>query len=335
MTSFAITRPLTTLDTETTSLDVQDARIIEIGMMVEYPEKSYADCDGKGTVLDAPGNVLDGGMYEETCPDCRGTGRTPALEWRTLVNPGIPIPAASTEVHHITDAMVQGCQICQRLKAEHEALDAGPQPESLLTVNDGPPIEVHGLAIDHSFKPWPSFRQLATRLAKFLTNVDFAGKNTRFDLRVLQAEMDRARQPWSYDDALIIDADMLERIMEPRDLSSLYRRRCGKEPEGAHSALADVRMTAEVIEAQLALWPALPRDVRELHDLQWGDWCDSEGCFRFDKKGRVIVWFGKHRGKGINEVPTSYFDWLISGSFPASVKELARKAKLGQFPEKK
>lgn len=33
------------------------------------------ECDGKGEVLDAPGQVLDGGTYWDTCPACKGSGR--------------------------------------------------------------------------------------------------------------------------------------------------------------------------------------------------------------------------------------------------------------------
>jgi CBS domain-containing protein len=54
------------LDTETTGLDAKTARIIEIGLL----------------------------------------GRGIDLSWSSLINPAIAIPAASTAIHHITDAMV-------------------------------------------------------------------------------------------------------------------------------------------------------------------------------------------------------------------------------------
>ena len=316
-----LTRPLAVFDLETTSLDVQDSRIIEIGLMVVYPEKSCSKCLGAGGHNHKliPGTNISEG---DACLHCSATGREPTLEWRTLANPGIPIPAASTEIHGITDAMVQGCQTCGQPKEKHLDSDG----TIILGQFEGPCLV---------FKPWPTFRQLAQRLAKFLYSVDFAGKNTRFDLRVLQAEMDRARQPWSYEGAAIVDADMLERLMEPRDLSSLYKRRCGKEPVDAHSALADVRMSAEVIAAQLALWSELPRDLKALHELQWKDWIDDDGMFKFDKGGRAVVWFGKHRGKLVSEVPGDYWDYVLKQGFGASVKRVASEAKLGRYPERK
>ena len=77
MIPLTLTRPLVVLDCETTGLDAQEARIIEIGMVVLYPEGS-CHCNAD--------------MSQATCKDCGGTGRTPTLEWRTLVNPLVPIP---------------------------------------------------------------------------------------------------------------------------------------------------------------------------------------------------------------------------------------------------
>jgi hypothetical protein len=64
------------------------------------------------------------------------------------------------------------------------------------------------------FKPWPSFKQLAPNLAKGFTDVDFAGKNVRYDLRILSAEFARANVEWSYMDARIVDADRLEHVVD-------------------------------------------------------------------------------------------------------------------------
>jgi hypothetical protein len=35
------------------------------------------ECDGRGSVLDAPARVLDGRAYVVPCPLCHGTGKTP------------------------------------------------------------------------------------------------------------------------------------------------------------------------------------------------------------------------------------------------------------------
>ena len=69
------------LDTETTGFDIENDRVIELGMLLfEFDPEN-------GTVL----RVLE--AFDE------------------LEDPGFPIPPASIEVHHITDDMVQGKRI--------------------------------------------------------------------------------------------------------------------------------------------------------------------------------------------------------------------------------
>jgi len=76
----SLTRPLFILDTETTGINPRTDRIIEIG---------FQRWDATGMTK----------------------------EWRTYVNPGIPIPSASTKVHHITDEMVKNAPRFQALAA--------------------------------------------------------------------------------------------------------------------------------------------------------------------------------------------------------------------------
>jgi DNA polymerase-3 subunit epsilon len=68
-TRLGLTRPLAFVDLETTGVNVETDRIVEIGILRVHPS----------------GRV-----------DC----------WESLINPGLPIPPEATEVHHITDAMV-------------------------------------------------------------------------------------------------------------------------------------------------------------------------------------------------------------------------------------
>lgn len=277
MIPFTLTRPLVIPDTETTGTNTEVDRIIEIGMRVHAP------------------------------------GQKPR-QWRTLVNPGVPIPPASTEVHHITDAMVTACRDCGTSAPEH------------------PPIDLPSCA---KFRPWPAFRQLAQRLADGFTGCDFAGKNVRFDLRIIAAEMARAGVPWSYAGARIVDIDRIEQLGEPRDLSSLYRRRVGRDPVNAHSALDDVMMSEEILEAQFAAFEQLPRDLDALHALQWPGWVDPEGKFRRREDGTVICTFGKYSTRPIREIEPSFWRNFVlkaGSTFSAEIKAIARNALEGRYP---
>jgi len=261
-------RPLAVLDLETTSLNVSEARIVEIGLRVYYPRELEKD----------------------------------TFEWSTIVDPCIMIPKASSETTGIDDNIV----------------DKG---------NAG--------------KPWPKFVQLAGRLARFLSNVDFAGKNVRYDLNVLAHEMFRAKCTWSFAGAAIICADRVEQLLEPRDLSTLYKRRTGREPVGAHRALSDVVMTDELIAVQLNGNMHVFYDggdkvngytARRLHDALWKNWIDSEGKFKFDQMGQPVMAFGKHKGSLMQDVPADYWKFILREDFNSEIKTIARAAMAGTFP---
>lgn len=291
----AIKRPLIMLDTETTGLDPKDARIIEIGFQVWTAD----------------------GLQKE---------------WRSLVNPGVSIPPETTKVHGITDAVVQGCRFTD---ADDPSPCGEPQECHWFPSMEYGTTEADRPTDAHPFRPWPTFAQLAPNLAKGLTDVDFAGKNVRYDLRVLAAEMERAHTAWSYLDARIVDADRLEKLGEPRSLSHLYKKHVGRDPEDAHQALADVRMTTEVIEAQLRKYDALPRDLDLLHAAQWPGWIDPEGKFKFVDGVACIGQWGKWAGKPMRSVERSYWQFIIDKDFSADVKKLAMDALMGVFPEVK
>ncbi|MFN7593630.1 MAG: exonuclease domain-containing protein, partial [Bacteroidota bacterium] len=65
-----LSNPLAVLDLETTGTDYARDRIVEIALVVLYPDGSVK-------------------------------------EWNDLVNPGISIPKASSDIHGITDEMVR------------------------------------------------------------------------------------------------------------------------------------------------------------------------------------------------------------------------------------
>lgn len=273
----AIKRPLIVLDTETTGLDPKDARIIEIGFQVWIAD----------------------GLQKE---------------WRSLVNPGVPIPPESVKVHHIDPTIMDKCAKCYGEKSSHD--ERSP-------------------SVCDAWRPIPTFAQLAPNLAKGLTDVDFAGKHVRFDLRTLAAEMERARVAWSYLGARIVDADRLEQLGEPRSLSHLYKKHVGRDPEDAHQALADVRMTTEVIEAQLRKYDTLPRDLDQLHELQWPGYLCDGGQFKMIN-GIATCCFGKKwNGRPMKDVDRGYYEWIMREDFPADVKKLAMDALMGVFPEVK
>lgn len=306
-----LTRPLFVLDTETTGTDVNNDRIVEIGFEMWTPE----------------------GMTKE---------------WRTLVDPGVPIPKEASDVHGITDDAFERCAVCDASPMEHGV-------NAVIQYGDG-------LLCD-KLSRHPRFVDLAANLTKSFVDCDFAGKNVRFDLRIVAAEMRRARVDWSYAKARVVDNDRLEQLAEPRNLGRMYAKyapcescqgkghnaenggtcnnclgtgKHGKPHEGAHGALSDVRASRVVIVGQLEAHPdALPRNLDELHAKQWPGWIDPDGKFKFVNGVACFANWGKYAGKPMRAADAGYWNFILTNDFGSDVKKLASDAKLGKFPEQK
>ena len=125
-------------------------------------------------------------------------------------------------------------------------------------------------------------------------------------------------------------------------LTAAYKFYCGKEHGGAHRAEADVRVTAEILFAQVEHYADLPKDVAGLDAF-----CNEIDPRRVDVDGK-FVWKGgeaafnfgnKHKGKTLKEVVTQdrgYINWMVDkGNFSADVIRICREALAGTFPVKK
>lgn len=284
--TFTLDRDLVVFDLETTSSNPDDARIVEFGMV----------------------NVK-----------LNGTQKV----YRTLVNPGVPIPAEASHGrpgsgyagHGITDEMVRGCRIgspCLLTENEHDFASVG-----------------------HDFAPWPEFANLSKSLETGFAGVDFAGTNIRYDLKVVRGEfaLDGVTD-WDYEDARIVDVYRIEQIGEPRTLAAIYEKYHGRRFAGAHGALADVAASIEVLNAQFKRFGHLPRDLASLHALCWDGWVDTDGKFAI-VAGVPVVNFGKKwKGCDMRKVDKGYFRWMLGPdqNFAPSTRKVAEAALKGVFP---
>src|SRR5579872_3732343 len=83
-----LVRPVAFLDLETTGIDPQNSRIVEIGVSIVHPD-----------------------------------GAVKPKGWSQRINPTVPIPAEATAIHGITDADVAACPKFEDLAAKiHKAL---------------------------------------------------------------------------------------------------------------------------------------------------------------------------------------------------------------------
>jgi DNA polymerase-3 subunit epsilon len=173
---------------------------------------------------------------------------------------------------------------------------------------------IHGIR-DEDVRDKPTFRDRLSKIRAVFSNSDVAGFNiARFDMPLLQSELERVGVK-AFSSRNIVDAMTIFHYKEKRDLSAALRYYCDKDIENAHSALADVRATVEVLEAQLSRYADLPTTVSELAAVGKGGASQFEDSGRWFVKrgGKLLFARGKHFGKSVNEVvqiKDGYLGWL-------------------------
>lgn len=212
-------------------------------------------------------------------------------------------------------------------------------------VNPGMPIppeasRVHRIT-DDMVASKPLFSEFAPKIQAFLANCDLSGFNiARFDVPFLQAELQRYDAPLDLQSTKLVDAQVIFHRNEPRDLSAAYRFYCGGEHIDAHDAMADVRVTVDILEAQLKKYKHLPRDVPGLNTYcvpKDNRYVTSDRKFYW-RNGEAVLSFGKHRGQTLQwlvENERDYLLWMQNGDFSEETKAVIADALQGIFPQYK
>jgi DNA polymerase-3 subunit epsilon len=207
-------------------------------------------------------------------------------------------------------------------------------------VNPGRPIPkeataIHGIG-DDDVRDAPPFSAIAAELIALLDRADLAGFNVRrFDLPLLERELRDCDYDLAARGRRVIDVMTIFHRKEPRDLSAAVRFFLARDHAGAHGAAADIEATVEVLDAQLARYEDLPRDVEGLDrwlNPQAADAVDRQGKFVV-REGEVVFAFGKLRGRALREVARverDYLEWILRQDFPEDARALVEQALRGE-----
>jgi len=199
-------------------------------------------------------------------------------------------------------------------------------------------VEVHGIS-NEKVANEPTFKQLSKEVYKMIKDSDLAGFNSdRFDIPLLAEEMLRADVDFDMKNMVSVDVQTIFHKMEKRTLEAAYKFYCDKTLENAHSAEADTMATYEVLKAQLSKYDELENDMNFLAEFSaHRSFADFAGFIRFDKEGREVFNFGKHKNTLVEEVlekEPGYFGWLLNADFPLYTKKVLTRVKLRKLNTK-
>ena len=262
-----------------------------------------------------------------------------------LTRPIVFFDLETTGTNVVNDRIVEICAF--------KVMPDGSTENKTRRINPGIPIPpevtaIHGIS-DEDVKDCPSFASIAKGLDAFLDNCDLAGYNSnKFDIPMLVEEFLRCSIQFDIKSRKLVDVQNIFHKMEPRTLKAAYRFYCDKELVGAHGAEADTMATYEVLLSQIEKYQGVEytdadgktsqpivNDMEALFKFSYNFRnADLVGHIGFNKEGKEILNFGKHKGKTLEEVfekDLGYYDWIMKSDFPLSTKEVVKSLKFRGF----
>jgi len=226
----------------------------------------------------------------------------------------------------------------------------GTEESKTWVVNPDYPIseeasKIHGFTAD-DLTDKPTFKQVAKEIERFLQNCDLAGYNAiKYDIPMLMEEFLRADVDFDVANRKLIDVQNIFMKMEQRTLGAAYKFYLNKKLDNAHSAEADTKATYEILKSQLDRYQDTEftdRDgniskpvVNDMQKLQQFSShhrnADLMGQFIYNDKDEIVINFGKHKGRTVEEVFKSdpgYYGWIMKSDSPLYTKKLLTRIRL-------
>lgn len=249
-----------------------------------------------------------------------------------LKRPIIFFDLETTGISLQSDRIVEICYIKVSPNGNEECKSMRVNPEMHIPEEAS---TIHGI-YDEDVKNCPTFRELATNIAKDFKGCDLAGFNSnRFDIPLLAEEFLRAGTDIDLRKSRFVDVQTIFHKKEQRTLSAAYKFYCQLNLEDAHSAEADTRATYEVLKQQLERYDDLKNDINYLSEYSsFTRNVDFAGRIIFNEKDEEVFNFGKHKGKRVIDVlksEPSYYDWMMNGDFSLHTKKVLTEIRLREF----
>lgn len=217
-------------------------------------------------------------------------------------------------------------------------------------------------------KDAPTFKELAAKLEQEFKGCDFAGFNSnKFDIPLLAEEFLRAGIDFDFNKCRLIDASVIFRKMERRNLAAAYKFYTGRKMEEdfqAHRSDEDTAATWAVLQGQLDMYAPgkqeeeerqLENDMDKINEfctadnqtvdfagrIAWAPVKGADGKPLLNADGSVrrqeVFNFGKYKDMPVVDVlrrDPGYFSWILGNDFTLNTKQVLTRIRLREFNNK-
>jgi len=218
---------------------------------------------------------------------------------------------------------------------------------------------------DEMVKDATTFKDLSHKLEQEFTGCDFAGFNSnKFDIPMLAEEFLRAGIDFDFSKARLIDASIIFRKMERRNLAAAYKFYTGNKMEDdfqAHLADQDTAATWAVLQGQMDMYAPgkqeeperqLENNMNVIDDfcnadnknvdfagrIAWGPVLGPDGKPLLNPDGterrQEVFNFGKYKDIPVVDVlrrDPGYFSWILGNDFTLNTKQVLTRIRLREY----
>ena len=185
--------------------------------------------------------------------------------------------------------------------------------------------EIHGIT-NEMVAEAPTFKQISKSLFSYFENCDIAGFNSDYyDVPLLMKEFNRCGIEFPTWELNLVDVLKFERMLNSNKLGEVYLRYTGKELEGAHDAMNDIKATFEILMCQLEKHGKNDLTPQEIDLMCQGERkrFDLSGKTYLNANGEVCWSIGKNANNPVTK-DTAYLNWVLKSDFPEETKAKLR-----------
>ena len=183
---------------------------------------------------------------------------------------------------------------------------------------------IHGIS-NEMVESMPYFDEIMNTVLDLLEGQILCGQNIRkFDIPFLAEQFFKMDVVFDTTKIKTLDTFVIEQVLNPRDLGTLYKKYTGKELVDAHSALVDCKASMEVLMGQIKTYD-LDVTSDSFNDMLGVKEIYVDPSRKLMYIDGAVCWtMGKYKDKPVGE-DLGYANWALSADFPKSTKYYIQK----------